>query len=155
MSKITLKERLISKKTGKTDNFWGDGISEFPIDPETEQKIKRKYMRKIHRWKTTPGFSGMPGGTDITKIQIVPLKGKINTYGDKLIYRVYYGKGIYDEYSTNSHSCELNPDTMDWTDPEDRNCPFCQMPADHSSCGYGCHKEDYFDKIINKLNSYS
>ena len=155
MNTIALGETLLPVKTEKTENFWGDGLSEFAIDPDAEQKIKRKYMQKIHRWKTTAGSEGYLEGTDITKIRVVPLKGKINKYGDKLLYRVYYGKGKYDEYSTNSHSCELNPDTMNWADPEDRNCFFCQMPADHSSCGYGCHTECRFDKIINKLNSYS
>ena len=145
MSTITLKdpEPLIHVKTEK-ENLWGDGISEFPIDPEAEQKIKRKYMQKIDWWKSPQGKRFAPKGADITGIKVVSLGGKINSYGDKLIYRVYYGKGIYDEYSTNSHSCELNPDTMDWTYPEDRNCSFCKMPADHSSCGYGCHKEKLF-----------
>ena len=147
MTTITLDRTLLQEKTEQVDNFWGDGLSEFVIDPETEQKIKRKYMRKIDWWKKTEGSEKCLEGTDITKIRIVPLRGTINLYGDKLLYRVYYGERVYHEYSSNSHKCSLNPDTMDWADPEDRNCFFCYMPADHSSCGYGCHKDTIFNKL--------
>tara|TARA_B100000745_G_C20039702_1_gene354264 strand:+ start:161 stop:649 length:489 start_codon:yes stop_codon:yes gene_type:complete len=132
-----------SSKEEHVKVFWGSGLSKCQIDPEAEQKIKEKYMQKIEWWKSPEGSYLRPKGIDITKFKIVPI-GKIDKYGCGLIlYRVYYGKKLYDEYSNDSHMCNLNPGG--------RNCEFCHMPEDHKCCGYSCHKEGRFDKFLDKL----
>ena len=141
-SQITRKS--VSKST---EEFWGSEISKYPIDPDTEERIKQMYLKKIEWWNSPQGVLKKPKGLNVAYLRVVPLSGEIDEYGFiKGIYRVYYGKRLYDEYSNDSHQSDRNPDNQ-----ENRVCEFCQMPDDHRSCGLSCHKESRFDKILDKL----
>jgi len=132
------------------DDFWGDKLSEYAINPAAREKIRVKYVRRINSWKKY-GTRKEAEKSDINKIRIVPLKGGVDKYGWRLTYRVYYGNGMYDEWGNNSRTCApINPDTTPWADPEERNCCFCLLPADHSSCGCDSGK-DRIDQLINYL----
>ena len=139
-----------NKDTRKTiEEFWGSGISKYPIDADTEERIKKMYLKKIEEWNSPDYPYEKPKGVNVAYLRIVPLGGEIDEYGfSKSIYRVYYGKRLYDECTNNSHRCDRNADKQ-----KNRICEFCQMPDDHSSCGFSCHKGRMFgfDKILDKL----
>ena len=128
--------------------FWGSGISKYPIDPDTEDRIKQMYLKKIEWWNSPDCPYEKPKGVNVAYLRVVPLSGGIDEYGfSKFIYRVYYGKRLYDECTNDSHLRDRNPDNQ-----KNRICEFCQMPNDHGSCGLSCHKERFgFDKILDKL----
>ena len=143
-SKITRKS--VSKST---EGFWGPGISKYPIDPDTEERIKQKAREEIEWWNSPDYPYEKPKGINVDYLRVVPLSGEIDEYGwCKGIYRVYYGKRLYDECTNDSHLRDINPDKR-----KNRVCEFCQMPDDHDSCGLSRHKESRFgfDKILDKL----
>ena len=132
-----------------TEEFWGPGISKYPIDPDTEERIKQMYLEEIESWNSPDYPYEKPKGINVDYLRVVPLSGEIDEYGwCKGIYRVYYGKRLYDECTNDSHLRDINPDKR-----KNRVCEFCQMPDDHHSCGLSRHKESRFgfDKILDKL----
>jgi len=131
------------------EEFWGSEISEYPIDPDTEERIKQMYLKKIEWWNSPDYPYEKPKGINVAYLRVVPLSGEIDEYGFcKAIYRVYYGKCLYDECTNDSHLRDRNPDKR-----KNRVCEFCQMPDDHGSCCLSCHKKSRFgfDKILDKL----
>ena len=140
----TTTQKRVTRET--TEEFWGSGICKYPIDPDTEERIKQMYLKKIERWNSPDYPYEKPKGVNVAYLRVVPLSGEIKYGWCKEIYRVYYGKRLYDECTNNSHLCDRNPD-----DQKNRICEFCQMQDDHSSCGMSCHKESRFGKVLDKL----
>lgn len=123
------------------------GISKYPIDPDIEQKVKRIYLKKIEWWNSPEGKLEKIKGVNVAYLRVVPLNGVIDENGfSKFIYRVYYGKNLYDEYTNDSHLCDINPNNQ-----INSVCEFCQMPNDHLHCGYSCRNNGIFDKFLEKL----
>ena len=73
----TRPKSLQNKGTRKTtEEFWGSGISKYPIDPDTEERIKGMYLNKFRLWNSPDYPCEKPKGVNIAYLRVVPLGGE-------------------------------------------------------------------------------
>ena len=70
-----------SRRTKSTAEFWGSRTSKYPIDPDTEERIKQMYLKEIERYNSPDYPYKKPKGINVAYLKVVPLSGEIDEYG--------------------------------------------------------------------------
>ena len=101
------------------------------------------YLKKIERWNSPDYPYEKPKGLNVAYLRV--LSGEIDKYGwCKGIYRVYYGKRLYDECSNNSQVTET---------PKNKKMRFVNFVKCRKTIKVGefCGRMFGIDKILDKL----